>query len=173
MRIDRAPRLCHGAPMNPYQTFVDWFAGTRLGAKVAKRLATAIDRRLIRWTKGRVTSGVGTSYGKNILLLTTIGAKTGQERTVPLLFTPHGDAVLVVASNAGGDANPAWYNNVRKTPECWTEIGGVKVKRRARELEGDEARRAFEIAAATYGGYTRYQERTERRIPVLSLERID
>lgn len=174
--LKRLARYCRDNPVagakkpkNPYERAVDALAGTAAGAFVARRVANAVDTRLLRWTKGRFSSGVGTSYGDNIVLLTAIGAKTGQPRTVPLLHTPFGDEVIFVASNAGEEAYPAWYNNLKKTPRCEVEIHGVKRTYVAREVEGQERDDLWKAACANYPGYEKYKTRTSRVIPVMRL----
>src|SRR5690349_18466642 len=110
--------------MNLYQKLVDLIAPTRIGGAVFRRVATVIDRRLLKWSKGRFTSGLGTSYAKSMLLLTVVGRKTGKPRTVPLLYTPHEHKYIVVASKGGADEHPAWYLNVRESPDCEVEVDG-------------------------------------------------
>jgi deazaflavin-dependent oxidoreductase (nitroreductase family) len=156
--------------MNPYQKLVDYLAPTRLGGTIFRRLATVVDRRLLRWSKGRFSSGIGTSYGKRILLLTVRGRKSGQLRTVPLLYTPNGDdTFIVVASKAGEPDHPAWYLNVRESPEVTIDVGGRRLEMHAHESEGDERKALFEKASANYPGYTVYQARVDRQIPVILL----
>jgi deazaflavin-dependent oxidoreductase (nitroreductase family) len=155
--------------MNPYQKLVDLIAPTRLAAPVFRTLANAIDKRLLVWTKGRVSSGIGTKYGKNIVLLTTTGAKTGEQRTAPVLHTPRGEEIILIASNAGEPKNPAWYHNLKKTPRCEVEKRGVRRAYEARELEGAERDEIFRAAVENYPGYAEYEKRAGRRIPVLKL----
>ncbi len=156
--------------MNPYQKLVDFLAPTRLGGTIFRRAATVVDRKLLRWSKGRFSSGIGTSYGKRILLLTVRGRKTGQPRTVPLLYTPNGDdTFIVVASKAGEPDHPAWYLNIRESPDVTIEVGGRQLEMRAHETEGDERAALFAKASANYPGYTVYQARVERQIPVILL----
>lgn len=155
--------------MNPYQKLVDLIAPTRLAAPVFRTLANAIDKRLLVWTKGRISSGIGTKYGKNIVLLTTTGAKSGEQRTAPVLHTPHGEEIILIASNAGEPKNPAWYHNLKKTPRCEVEKRGVRRTYEARELEGAERDEIFRAAVENYPGYAEYEKRAGRRIPVLKL----
>lgn len=157
--------------MNLYQRVMERLAATKVGASVFRRLATAIDRRVIRWSKGRVSSGLGTTFGKRILLMTAKGAKSGKERTVPLLFTRHGRDFIVVASKAGEPDNPAWYFNVRANPSVEVEVDGEKFSATAREVDGDERAKLWKIACDGYPGYEAYQARVDRRIPVVLLER--
>ena len=135
------------------------------------RSRPAIDRRIIRWSKGKLTSGVGTTHKDNICLLFVRGAKTGQLRTVPLLGTPVDDAIVVIASNGGAPKHPAWYFNLRKHPECEVEVRGVRSHRVARVTAGAERERCWTAALALYPGYASYAERAGREIPVVVLER--
>ncbi len=154
-----------------YQRFVERIARTPLGARVFLPIITKVDRVLIRRSGGRVTSGVGTTWGKDICLLTTTGAKSGQLRTVPLLATLVADDVILIASQGGAEKNPAWYYNLKQNPDCEIELHGVRTRRRAREARPDERPRLWAAACANYPGYDDYQARTARQIPVMVLER--
>lgn len=156
--------------MNLYQRLVERIARTPLGARVFLQLATVVDRRIIRWSRGRITTGLGTSHKENICLLTMRGGRTGKIRTVPLLGTRVGDVVVLIASAGGAPTHPAWYLNVKKNPECEVEIQGVKSRRIAREVSGEERERLWKAAVANYPGYVAYAERVERQIPVVALE---
>jgi len=101
------------------------------------------------------------------MLLTTRGARTGQERTVVIGFRPVGDAYAVIASNNAAPSPPHWYFNLMKDPEATVEIGTEKFPVRARVAEGEERERAAK--AIEY--YAPQQAKTERRIPILILER--
>jgi deazaflavin-dependent oxidoreductase (nitroreductase family) len=157
--------------MNPYQALMERFARTRWGARVFVPIATAIDRRIIRWSKGKLTSGAGTTHNDNIFLLCVRGAKTGQPRTVPLLGTPVDDGIVVIASNGGAPKHPAWYFNLTKNPECEVEVRGVRSRRIARVTAGAERERCWAAAVALYPGYSSYADRAGREIPVVVLER--
>jgi deazaflavin-dependent oxidoreductase (nitroreductase family) len=91
---------------------------------------------------------------------------------VPLLATSIGDAFVLIASNGGASKHPAWYWNLKKTPDCELEIRGVRSPRRAREATGDERRRLWEAAVSGYPGYGNYAERAGRIIPVMILEAV-
>lgn len=157
--------------MKVYQSIVERFAQTRFGARLFVRIATALDRRLIRWSRGKLTSGVGTSHKNHICLLKVRGAKTGRLRTVPLLATSVGDSIVLVASNGGSPNHPAWYFNLKKNPACDVVLAGTESHRIAREVEGAERERYWAAASATYPGYESYAERAGREIPVMILER--
>ena len=156
---------------NAYQQFVERVARTRLGVRLFMPLATAIDRKLLSWSRGRLTSGVGTSWGKNICLLHARGAKSGVIRSVPLLFTEVGDDLVLIASQGGAAKHPAWYFNLKANPDCEVELRGERGPRRAREAHGEERERLWQAAVLQYPGYAVYQLRTARRIPVMVLER--
>lgn len=155
-----------------YQRFVERIARTALGARVFLPIVTVVDRVLIRSSHGRVTSGVGTTWGKDVCLVTATGAKTGKVRTVPLLATLVGDDVILIASQGGAEKNPAWYYNLKKNPDCEIELHGQRSRRRAREATPDERGRLWAAALANYAGYQAYQERTTRQIPIVILERV-
>jgi len=144
---------------------------TRVGARLFVWIATALDRRIIRWSRGRITSGAGTTYADSICLLHCRGAKSGRARTVPLLATPVGDAIVVIASNGGASTHPAWYWNLKKTPDCEVELRGERSRRRAREASTEEREQLWAAAVAQYPGYGDYATRAGRLIPVVVLER--
>src|ERR1700704_4373932 len=129
--------------MNAYQAVIERAVRTRVGARLFVWIATALDRRLIPWSKGRITSGVGTTHRDNICLLHSRGRKSGEIRTVPLLATPVGDAVVLIASNGGAPRHPAWYFNLKKTPDCEVDLGGVRTQRRAREVSAEERQKLW------------------------------
>jgi deazaflavin-dependent oxidoreductase (nitroreductase family) len=156
--------------MNAYQSVLERAIRTRVGARLFVLVATALDRRIIPWSRGRLTSGIGTTHKENICLLHSRGAKSGEIRTVPLLAAAVGDAFVLIASNGGASRHPAWYWNLKKTPDCELEIRGVRSRRRAREVSGEERRRLWEAAVAKYPGYGNYAERAGRIIPVMILE---
>jgi len=110
--------------------------------------------------------------GQPILLLHTRGARSGQERAAPLLYTPHGDGFIVVASKAGADHHPAWYHNLRAHPDAVAvSTGGRRIPVRSRVAEGAEREELWRIVNDNYNGYGTYQGRAGNRvIPVVLLE---
>ena len=142
-------------------------AQTRLGGKLFITVFPAIDRRLMPLTRGRVRTGVG----QPMLLLHARGARSGRPRTTPLLYTPHGDSLVLVASKAGAEHHPAWYHNVRAHPDVEVEIGGQRRPMRAREAQGAERDQLWRLVNDNYTGYETYQRRAgARRIPVVVVE---
>lgn len=118
---------------------------------------------------GKVT---GRFAGRPVLILTTTGAKSGERRTIPLVYTTDGDRLVIIASKGGAPTNPDWYHNLRANPEATVELPGETFKVRARVAEGDERRRLFDAQAALMPGFADYEKKTTRQIPVLVLERV-
>jgi F420H(2)-dependent quinone reductase len=142
-------------------------AQTRLGGVLFLTVIPAIDRRLLPLTAGKVSIAVG----QPVLLLHARGAKSGVERTTPLLATKRGDVLVVVASKAGADSHPAWFHNVSANPDVDVSIDGTRRPMRARVAEGDERERLWAMACDNYTGYRAYQRRAgDRVIPIVVLE---
>jgi deazaflavin-dependent oxidoreductase (nitroreductase family) len=107
----------------------------------------------------------------SLILLTTTGAKTGQQRIIPLMRVDEGDRVIAVASKGGYPKHPEWYFNVLAHPEVTVEVGSEKFETTARILTGQERERAFARAVEVFPNYAEYQKKTDREIPVIALER--
>lgn len=113
----------------------------------------------------------GSAFGdRPVVLLTTLGARTGQVRKTPLMRVEHAGTYAVVASMAGSDCNPQWYANVLAHPAVELRDGAQLFELVAREVTGDERVRWWSRACTTFPSYAGYQRRTRRRIPVLLLE---
>jgi len=156
--------------MSFYDRVIESFARTKAGAWFFVHVATHVDRHVMRWTGGRVSVGLGTRFQGYVVLLVTRGAKSGRERTIPLLATPDGDRLVLIASYGGNPRHPAWYGNVKKTPRCRALFGGRWRDYDAYEAEGEERARLWETALQNYRGYADYQARVDRRIPVIVLD---
>ena len=111
--------------------------------------------------------------GTQTLLLTTRGRKSGEERTTPLIYAPTGSDVMVVASKGGSDEPPAWYRNIEADPEVEVQIKDERFRARARDATPDEKPEMWRTMTSEWPDYDRYQERTDREIPVVVLERAD
>jgi deazaflavin-dependent oxidoreductase (nitroreductase family) len=117
---------------------------------------------------------VGGSFaGRPLLLLTTVGAKSGQERVNPLAYTTDGERLVIMASKGGAPSNPDWYHNLVANPLVTVELGGERFRARATVTEGAERARLFEQMALQMPGFAAYQEKTSRQIPVIALDRLD
>jgi len=110
--------------------------------------------------------------GAPMMLLTTTGAKSGQQRTTPLVHTKDGDDIVIIASKAGAPTNPAWYHNLVANPEVTVEVGTEKFQARARVATGEERDRLYAAQAKLMPNFAEYQQKTTRQIPVVVLKRI-
>jgi proline iminopeptidase len=111
--------------------------------------------------------------GSHILLLTTTGRKTGNKTTTPLIFGLEGDNPVIVASQGGAPDHPGWYKNLAKNPAAEVQIKGDTFAVRARDAEGEERTRLWELMNREWPHYAEYQRKTDRVIPVVVLERAD
>jgi F420H(2)-dependent quinone reductase len=125
---------------------------------------------LYRWSGGR--GPLGRQLGNRAITLTTTGARSGRQRTVPLWAFPDGEAWVVVASRGGHPRRPDWYHNLRAHPEAQLRVGRASHRVRAREATGDAYRRLWIMVNAAYPGYAYYRERAGRHIPLMVLEPI-
>ena len=158
----------HPPRVGPVTRSLSWFVSTRPGAWFFTNVAMRVDRRLMPATRGRLRMTLGMPSA----LLTHTGAKSGAERTTPLLYFSDGDDVVFVASNGGAAKHPAWLHNVRANPRVTVSTDGRPVPYEAREAEGDERERLWRAACGMYPGYATYQRRAgARRIPVVVCSR--
>jgi deazaflavin-dependent oxidoreductase (nitroreductase family) len=119
-----------------------------------------------RANRGRVS---GPFEGAPIVLLHTVGARSGKPRTSIMMYLADGDRYLVFASSAGADQNPAWYWNLKANPDVRIEIGEDIVDVHATELHGAERHEKYAIQAERYPGFAEYELMTSRTIPVIAL----
>ena len=110
--------------------------------------------------------------GKPIILLTTVGAKTGKIRKTPLMRVEHDGEYAIVASLGGAPKNPVWYHNVKRNPRVELQDGIVTGDYDAREVFGDEKATWWERAVAAYPDYAEYQKKTDRQIPLFVLSPV-
>jgi deazaflavin-dependent oxidoreductase (nitroreductase family) len=108
--------------------------------------------------------------GLPIIVLTSVGAKSGMLRKTPLMRVEHDGQYAVVASRGGAPTHPVWYYNLVKTPHVELQDGAEKHDYLAREVTGDEKAIWWERAVAAYAPYADYQTKTDRQIPVFVLE---
>jgi deazaflavin-dependent oxidoreductase (nitroreductase family) len=147
------------------------FASSRPGAWFFVHVAMRLDRLLVPLTRGRVSSCLGTRYqGRHLLLLTTMGARSGRPRTVPLLYVRDGRDIVLVGSKGGDPRHPAWIHNVRANSRVTVYARGQRGDYTAREAQGEERRRLWARAVELYPGYETYRARAAgREIPVVVL----
>ncbi len=124
-----------------------------------------LDLPLLVLSRGRLSM----SPGQPILLLVTMGAKTGKRRPTPLLYLQDGERIVVIASNGGRERHPAWYYNLRKNPEARVYVGGRIGTFVAREVSGEERTVLWHKAVDYFEGFTLYEQRTTRHIPIFVL----
>ncbi len=121
----------------------------------------------------RANAGVvdGPFEGRTMLILHSTGAKSGQERVVPLVYQTVGDSWAIFASKGGSPTNPDWYHNLVANPDATIETGTDTVNIKARVTDGDERDRIWEQQKADVPGFADYETATDRIIPVVILER--
>jgi deazaflavin-dependent oxidoreductase (nitroreductase family) len=133
------------------------------------RVLHHIDRLVHRLTRGRYSFG-GWVSGLLVVMLTTTGAKSRQQRTFPVLGVPDGDNLVVIASNWGQRHHPGWYYNLRAHPTATVAVGGVPRRVKAHEAIGEERERLWQRGLEVYPRYGTYKRRAaHRRIPVMVL----
>ena len=111
--------------------------------------------------------------GTQVLLLTTTGRKTGEERELPLIYGTNGDDYLIVASKGGADQPPAWYLNLKADPNVVVQVKGDRFDAQAREASPEEKADLWSTMTAEWPAYDDYQKKTERDIPIIVLERAE
>jgi len=128
-----------------------------------------MDKAFFRITGGK--HSLAEILGWPIVEITTIGAKTNQPRSMPLIGVTDSEKIALIASNFGREHNPGWYYNLMAHPECEVLFRGKTRKYIARETEAEEYDRYWKMAVSYYEGYEKYKERAaHRHIPVIVLE---
>ncbi len=109
--------------------------------------------------------------GASVLILTTVGRKTAEARSTPLIYARWGDRYLVVASRGGAPTHPGWYLNLEEHPEVDVQVRAERFSARARTATEDERPELWQLVTAGWPAYNEYQAKTDREIPVVVLER--
>jgi deazaflavin-dependent oxidoreductase (nitroreductase family) len=109
--------------------------------------------------------------GVPTLIVTTVGRRSGRERSTPLIFGEDGDAHVVVASKGGAARHPDWYLNLVEHPKVQVQVKGDRFEAVARTAEPPERDRLWRLMTGIWPAYDLYQQRTARQIPVVVLER--
>ncbi len=132
------------------------------------QLMSRVNTWAYRATNGRL--GGRFLRGAPVMLLTTVGARSGERRVAPLIYVRDGERVVVVASKGGMDHHPQWYRNLVANPDVEVQIGAAVRSMRARTASREEKAALWPQAVAVYRDYDDYQARTARDIPVVVLE---
>jgi deazaflavin-dependent oxidoreductase (nitroreductase family) len=120
---------------------------------------------------GKATSGP--FKGRDLMIVTTIGAKSGEKRANPVVYTRDGDNYVIIASKGGAPMNPSWYHNLIAHPEVTVEVGDEKFKALAHPAGDDKYERLYQNHAKYMPAFNDYRQKTTRKIPVVILERLD
>lgn len=138
-------------------------------ARLALKLGSGAHAGIYRATGGKLLGRMGKSP---ILLLNTVGRKTGRQRTAPLLYVMEGEDFVIIASKGGAPTHPEWYLNLRANPDATVEVGDREVRVRAEEADPEEKAGLWQKMVEMYPTYDDYQNKTEREIPLLVLRRV-
>ncbi len=130
----------------------------------------ALNALALRLSRGRIGSKLGT---QTVLILHTVGRKSGQERTIPIAYFAYEDQYLIVASNWGKDKNADWYLNLKNDPHAKLELNGRMILVAAHEAQGEEYGRLWKFVTDRHPPYLNYQQMTTRHIPIMMFERVD
>jgi F420H(2)-dependent quinone reductase len=154
------PEKATARPWTPFEE--------KLGS-VAVKAMSAANTWIFRASGGRW--GAKFLYGAPVLLLTTVGRKSGQPRVAPLIYLKDGERLVLVASKGGMSHHPHWYRNLENNPDVAVELpGAAKVEMRALRASDEEKALLWPRLCEIYPDYADYQARTERDIPVVILE---
>jgi deazaflavin-dependent oxidoreductase (nitroreductase family) len=156
---------------NPLRTTVQSLGRTKWFGTTVRGFAPSLDRFLLKTTKGRVAILSGT--GLPTLLLTTTGRKSGEPRTVPLLYVEWRGGYVVIGSNWGQEHHPAWALNLTANPAAVVQIRGTSTDVRARLLDGDERAEVWSSQLLkAWPGYQGYADRSGRDLKIYALEPV-
>ena len=148
------------------------FTSSKLGARIASRVLHPVDKAILKLSKNR-SSLTSILSGIPVVVLTTIGAKSGIPRTVPLLGVIKGEDVVLMASNWGQARHPSWYYNLKANPEAQLFIHEKTGKYIARDATDVERETYWAEAVKMYAGYAEYKKRiSTREIPMFILSPI-
>ena len=134
-------------------TFIKWFM--------------AVNKFILAISRGKIGSKLGT---QTILILHTIGRRSGQDRAIPIAYFAYQGRYLIVASNWGKESQADWYLNLKENPQARLEVDGEVVGVSAREAEGEEYDRLWQYATVHHPPYLEYQKMTTRHIPIMIFE---
>ena len=141
-----------------------WNGMIRLVMKAYTRLNVAV----YRASNGRLMNRF--PNGSPVCLVTMTGHRSGQRRTIPLIYVPDGDRVILIASQGGMSTHPLWYYNLKSNPRVGITADGITRRMSAHEAQGQEKAAAWRVAVRVYPDFADYQARTTREIPVFICE---
>ncbi len=147
---------------NAFQRAMRRFGASGAGSWLFARVLQRIDRPVFRVSGGRNTF-TSLVAGIPVVWLTTVGARSGAERTVPVLGLPTAEGFAVIASNFGQHSHPAWFYNLRANPQGRVSVNGEAWAFRASEAKGDARARIWEHALKVYPGWSQYERRAANR----------
>ena len=161
------------ASRGPWRRRFWWLVGggplttSRTSLELWRKLAAPVEAPLIKATRGRLKLNPAVP----MVVLTSLGARSGEPREVPLAYFTDGDDVILIASNYGGTRHPAWYHNLRAHPECELHIGPRGGRFVTRETDGDDRDRLYRLAAERLAHvFALHEKRSgDRAIPVMRL----
>ncbi|AYF74704.1 nitroreductase family deazaflavin-dependent oxidoreductase [Nocardia yunnanensis] len=169
MSSEQFPERIWGSRTNFLSRVASPFAATKLGSLVIRKL-TPLDRKVLERTDGKYT--VLGPIGAPVILVTTIGRKSGQPRTTPLLYVHDGDTLYVIGSNFGQAHHPAWTANLLANPAAEVAIAGQRIPVTATLVTDEEHKQAiFQRFEQTTEAYTAYRNRTARDLRIFALTR--
>ena len=150
-----------------YQRFGMWLTRSTAGVYVLRHVFTPADRLVLKLTKGRRSLAPRSIPS---MVLTTIGRKSGQPRSNPVLFLEDGDSYVVVASNYGRERHPAWSYNLTANPRATVQIGERTVEVTARRATSEEFERYWPRLVSIWPGWRKYRTMTDREFRMFVLE---
>ena len=118
-------------------------------------------------TGGRL---MGKFQGRPVVLIEMTGAKSGQKRTIPLMYVPHKEGVIIVGSQGGAPKSPVWVKNIQKDPDIVAIYKGKRMELHARQVDDAEKAELWPICVKHYHEFDDYQARTDRNIPVFDCQ---
>lgn len=166
---EQFPERIWGSRTNFLSRMASPFAATKLGSLVIRKL-TPLDRKVLERTAGKYT--VLGPIGAPVILLTTVGRKSGEPRTTPLLYVHDGDTLYVIGSNFGQAHHPAWTGNLLANPAAEVAIAGQHIPVTAALVTDEDRKQSiFERFEETTEAYTAYRNRTARDLRIFALTR--
>ena len=124
----------------------------------------------LRANRGHASGGP--FKGRDLVILTTKGAKSGEPRETPLVYSKDGEKIVIIASKGGAPTHPSWFHNLRAHPDVTVEVRGERFKARAHLADGEEYERLYKQHADINPSFHEYRTKTTRKIPVVVLEKV-